>query len=356
MNNGWTGGQYSLYRAALGVGVAALFIGMVRQLTPLQLGGLLPTPVVVIFCALFAIGLWDRWMALALAVNSCAVCVKVPEPFVANWVVIGGLMVAHLFMPAEPYGSWSARGRTDPGADWRMPPYFYAAAWFVLALCYGYRGITTLRNPPFGFDLAMANTYRLYVWAGLAFPFLALFRPLRLSVWLMLLMLQIVIPSGLEPMAFGLLLLHGLTFDPAWIKGEGNGVEPIFYDGHCGLCHRAVRFVLAEDVNGAAFRFAPLDSDAFRAAVSEGERAKLPDSMVVKTADGTVLTRSTAFLHILRRLGGLWRVIALFGGLVPALLRDAAYNGVARIRRRLFAAPSDACPVLPKELRQRFDY
>jgi hypothetical protein len=44
-----------------------------------------------------------------------------------------------------------------------------------------------------------------------------------------------------------MVMLHFFTFDPAWVKPFGAETEMIFYDGHCGLCHRAVRFVLAED-------------------------------------------------------------------------------------------------------------
>jgi predicted DCC family thiol-disulfide oxidoreductase YuxK len=59
-------------------------------------------------------------------------------------------------------------------------------------------------------------------------------------------------------------------------------------------------------------------------------------------------------LHILRRLGGAWRALGVAGSLVPRRLRDAAYNGFARIRRRIFAAPAETCPLLPKHLRTRF--
>ncbi|MGH7831436.1 MAG: thiol-disulfide oxidoreductase DCC family protein [Candidatus Binatia bacterium] len=85
-----------------------------------------------------------------------------------------------------------------------------------------------------------------------------------------------------------------------------KGVEKIFFDGHCGMCHRFVRFVLARDGAGL-FHFAPLDSDAFRSAVPETRRTNLGDSLVVLTAENRLLTRSTAVLHVVRRLGGFWQ-------------------------------------------------
>ena len=133
-----------------------------------------------------------------------------------------------------------------------------------------------------------------------------------------------------------------------------TGPEVLFYDGGCGLCHRAVRFILWADREGRAFRFAPLGGATFQAQVPASERAHLPDSMVVQTAEGVRLTRSAAMLHVLRRLGGGWRVLAVLLGLVPRPLRDAAYDFVARIRFRLFARPADACPMVPPPLRTRF--
>jgi predicted DCC family thiol-disulfide oxidoreductase YuxK len=151
-------------------------------------------------------------------------------------------------------------------------------------------------------------------------------------------------------------MIHLFTFDPAWIKGEkAEGRETLFYDGSCGLCHSAVRFVLAEESACNGLRFAPLGGAAFQAGLSESARANLPDSLVLRTAEGAILTRSTAVIGILKRLGGLWRVIGLLGGVIPRPLRDLAYDGVAGVRYRLFGRASEACPLLPPALRSRFD-
>jgi predicted DCC family thiol-disulfide oxidoreductase YuxK len=146
-----------------------------------------------------------------------------------------------------------------------------------------------------------------------------------------------------------------VAIDPAWVPGRAEGtLDTLFYDGNCGLCHGAVRFALAEDPDGSALRFAPLDSEAFRAAVPADVRAALPDSLVVATADGRVLTRSEGVLHLGQRLGGMWRVLAAVADAVPAPILDAAYDLLARARHRLFAKPKDACPMLPPQLRARF--
>ena len=131
--------------------------------------------------------------------------------------------------------------------------------------------------------------------------------------------------------------------------------ERLFYDGSCALCHWAVRFVLARDPAGCAFRFAPLDSEAFRKAAPAEVRASLPDSLVVETSDGRLLTRSAGVIHVLGRLGAPWRLVAGISRVFPRALLDALYDLVARVRYRVFGREPEACPVIPKEQRSRFD-
>ena len=101
-------------------------------------------------------------------------------------------------------------------------------------------------------------------------------------------------------------------------------------------------------------RFAPLGGEAFRALVPEAERGTLPDSLVLRTADGRLRVRSAAVLESLRRIGGPWALAAALGALVPRPLADRAYDGMARLRRRIFSPPADVCPAVPAHLRPRF--
>jgi len=129
----------------------------------------------------------------------------------------------------------------------------------------------------------------------------------------------------------------------------------VFFDGACGLCHRTVRFAIARDRDGSRFRYAALGGGTFRRLVPEPRRVGLPDSLVVLAADGTLLTRSAAVIHVLERLGGPWRQLARLLALVPQGIRDRGYDRIARVRYRLFGRPTNACPVTPPELRARFD-
>ena len=132
-------------------------------------------------------------------------------------------------------------------------------------------------------------------------------------------------------------------------------VDILFYDGHCGLCHNAVKFVVKHDRSGTAFRFAPLYGKTFEARVPVDQRAGLCDSMVLQTDEGLLLIRSNAWVHVLQRLGGKWKILAAVVALIPRPVRDVLYDVIALIRYRVFGRRDDSCPVLPNNLRTRFD-
>ena len=133
--------------------------------------------------------------------------------------------------------------------------------------------------------------------------------------------------------------------------------DRLLYDGQCGLCHHAVRFVLKYDYSKIAFRFAPLQSDVARKELPPPwTPEKLPDSLVVITAQQQVLLKSDAALYIAARLGGIWRQLANLGLRVPRVLRDEVYDAIARVRHSFFEKPVEACPVAAPEVRRRFDF
>jgi predicted DCC family thiol-disulfide oxidoreductase YuxK len=122
----------------------------------------------------------------------------------------------------------------------------------------------------------------------------------------------------------------------------------VFYDGSCGLCQRGIRFILARDP-GARFRFAPLGGATFarRAAAAPAE------TMLVLAGD-RLLARSEAVLHILRRLGGGWALLANLAAPVPRPWRDACYDLVARTRHHWFSQTKNECYIFTQAWRDRF--
>ena len=130
--------------------------------------------------------------------------------------------------------------------------------------------------------------------------------------------------------------------------------ELVFYDGHCGLCHRTVCFLLLRDRDGESFRFAPLFGETFGQHVPREEHAGLADSLVVLRSDGVLLQRASGVFHTLRRIGGAWGLLGIVGGWLPTVLTDWGYDRIAAIRHRLFKRPTEVCPLVPQDLRSRF--
>jgi predicted DCC family thiol-disulfide oxidoreductase YuxK len=319
-----TGGQYSVFRAFSGLLLAAV---LWRAPLPYAAAGLAA-------CALFVIGFFHRAAAVALALLLGALTPGAPT----EGRLLALLVLAlHAALPPRPYGTLAMRGDVDPGSAWRFPGVALAPLWAALGLA----GATKV-HPVVG-----------------AVPLLALMPRMRPLAWLALLL------AGL-----GRMIVHGpddvpgwwlammLTFEPDFVKPvdkPGEADEVIFYDGTCGLCHGFIRFVLSEDARGV-FKFAPLQSDTFTSRVSEEVRKTLPDSVVVVTPDGRVLSRSAAVVYVLQRLGGLWRVAGSTGAALPKGPLDALYDRIAAVRHRFFKRPTEACPLMPKELRARFLY
>ncbi len=284
MKNGWTGGQYSVYRVLLAAALATHFgVG----------GWIVAVPL--------ALGAGDRLAALAFVAGAAL------SLAISPWLTTGGaiatvLVALHFVTPGRPYGSWGARNRADPGAGWWLPTRVHLAA-RLLAL------------------IALLVMFGKFGSPGV--------------IWV--------------PLAL-------LAFDPGSVPPKRDALPArLFYDGECGLCHAAVRFVLAEDRDGRGFRFAPLASESFARIAPADVRATLPDSLVLALPDGTWLLRSAATLEIGERLGGLWRIGARAARFLPRAWLDRLYDAIARNRKRFVRRPDDACPMVSPELRARFE-
>ncbi len=394
--NGWTGGQYSLFRGLFGIYLFVHFVHLAFWPDVFSSSGILPegsvspllhafpnlflladSPAVVVATLIvgaalslcFAVGKYDRVAAVSLWYLWA--CLFGRNPLIANpgLPFVGWLLLAHAFLPAAPYGSLAARRRIDPQGDWSFTPSIHAVAWILLALGYSYSGYTKLVSPSWLDGTAMryllenplarptllrewllatpAILLKLATWGGLTLELLyaplALFRRARPWIWLamVLLHLGLIVLVDFADLTLGMLMIHLFTFDPRWLPARSGAPDTLRYDGSCGLCHGTVRFVLAEDTGGQGFRFAPLEEEA-------------PGSVIVEKADGTALVRSAAIVYLLDRLGGLWRLLSWLLWAVPRPLRDLGYDFVASIRHRIFPRPDDACPIMPVEYRNRW--
>ncbi len=344
LKNAWTGGQYSLVRA-LACGTMAVAIA--RSSIP-QAGaeGFDPAAALLALVALLvAVGLGAGARALS-AILATAVSVGAGEGIGGAAAQYAGLWLSlHILVPRAPYGSAAAAGREDPRGSWSMPAWQPATclALFVLSRLF-------------------CSVHALYdgnqVMAGIFFflGMLALSRSTALVGW----SLSAGLGIGLALEGHGSLsaawFLHLFTFQPAWIPPrDASETSTVFYDGSCALCHGVVRFLLAEDAaDPPRFRIAPLRGEAFTSRVTQSERTRLPDSVVVARGR-EMLVRSAAVIAILDALGGLWWMLAAFMRLFPTAFADTVYDFIAARRYRWFGRRSEACPLMPAALRGRID-
>ena len=112
-----------------------------------------------------------------------------------------------------------------------------------------------------------------------------------------------------------------------------------------------VNFIIRQD-REKKFMFAPLQSQTGQEFL---RRYKLPqqdfDSFVLIDGDKAWL-RSTASLQVLKKLPFYWKWTQVFW-IVPAFLRDAVYNFIARNRYKWFGK-KETCMIPTPELRARF--
>lgn len=125
----------------------------------------------------------------------------------------------------------------------------------------------------------------------------------------------------------------------------------ILFDGVCNFCDASVNWIIARDRRGL-FRFAPLQSPAGeRLQRAHGLNPTALDTLVL-VDDGRVHRKSGAALRVLRRLPMPWPL--LYGLIVvPAFIRDFAYDFFARRRYRWFGR-KDECMVPAPEVSERF--
>jgi len=414
IRSGWTGGQYSLFRALFGAYLCVHFVmlvswggeifssegvlpdagvspffGIFPNLFLLADGPLFVECVLVLGAALslaLAAGWQDRVAAVLLWLIWASLFGRNPLISNPSLPYIGLLLLVHAGLPtgrSAPYGSLTMRGRLDPAGDWAMSRELHRVVWILMSIGYSYSGYAKLMSPSWRDGSALSRVLdnplarpgglgamllelpeialRIATWGALGFELLfvlfALSRKLRPVAWTVMLAMHLglILLIDFADLSLGMVILHLFTFDPAWLAPRrADESEIVFYDGECGLCHRTIRFCLAEDVDGGAFRFAPLQGTTFDDEVPAARRATLPDSIVLLRSDGTLMERSDAIAHMLVALGGVWNLLGRCLRLIPRPLRDAGYDGIASMRRRAFAKPAGLCPILPPHLGARF--
>src|SRR5262245_22563749 len=120
---------------------------------------------------------------------------------------------------------------------------------------------------------------------------------------------------------------------------EQPGRHLILYDGVCGLCNRLNAFVLPCDPTGV-FDFAPLQSETARSILLRfGRDSSSLDTFYVvedyRSGAPRLWSKARAGLFVARQIGGLWRLLTIFG-VLPDFLLNFVYDLIARHRYRIF--------------------
>jgi len=145
------------------------------------------------------------------------------------------------------------------------------------------------------------------------------------------------------------------------MRDELGGRLLVIFDGRCGLCNRAVRWLMQRD-RGDRLRFAPSDSPQIaevlvRHGLGAQDAQFGPDSIMVVSSVGgpaeRVLFRSEAVLALLAELPQPWPLMAAAAHWIPQTPRDLAYRLVARWRYRIWGR-LEQCPLPSSSERERF--
>lgn len=126
---------------------------------------------------------------------------------------------------------------------------------------------------------------------------------------------------------------------------EGRNI--ILFDGHCNLCDGLVRFVKNRDKNNR-FEYIALNSEEGSRLLQKHDLTDNNMQSMIYLREGSPLTKSSAALHVLKDLGGIWRLFFVFH-YVPTFFRDIIYNFIARYRYVIFGR-RDACEVHVREI------
>lgn len=119
-----------------------------------------------------------------------------------------------------------------------------------------------------------------------------------------------------------------------------NDENILLVDGVCSLCCRLVHFITKRDPE-AKFRFASLQSAGEQSLLKKfGLPTEDFDSVVYIRGDKFFL-KSSAILHVLKELGGIWKLFFVFI-IIPDFIPDFIYNIIAKTRYKIFGR-QDSC-------------
>lgn len=130
---------------------------------------------------------------------------------------------------------------------------------------------------------------------------------------------------------------------------EQNSI--LLFDGVCNLCNKLVIFIIRRD-NKALIKFSALQSREGLSLLQERGLSAEGINSIVFIERNKYFLKSSAVLHLLKALGGGWRI--MYGLIIiPRFIRDFFYDLIAKYRYRIFGI-SEKCMMPGTEIEDRF--
>lgn len=130
-----------------------------------------------------------------------------------------------------------------------------------------------------------------------------------------------------------------------------NEKKILLFDGICNLCNRLIQFIIKRDPK-AKFRFTALQSKTGQDILLQMKLPMGDFNSIVYIRDGKCLFKSSAILHVLYDLGGVWKIFYLLI-IIPSFIRDFTYTIVAKTRYKVFGK-RETCMIPSSEIKDRF--
>lgn len=125
----------------------------------------------------------------------------------------------------------------------------------------------------------------------------------------------------------------------------------LLFDGVCNLCISAVNFIIKRD-SKEKIKFLTLQSENGQAFLKKFGLPTNDFNTIVFISGEKYYLKSTAVLHVLKELGGVWKLYYVFI-IFPRPFRDFIYSIVAKIRYRIFGKRA-TCIIPTPEIKRRF--
>jgi predicted DCC family thiol-disulfide oxidoreductase YuxK len=127
-------------------------------------------------------------------------------------------------------------------------------------------------------------------------------------------------------------------FESAKENKSNYGRSIVLYDGSCNFCNASVQFIFRHD-RRKQFDFIPLQSAEGKTLLVKFQLPEDYNSSLVLIEKNSALIKSTAALHIAKKLAAPVRWLYLFI-IIPVIMRDKIYDWIAKHRHSWFRKQS----------------